>query len=567
MYTPSEEKTDATLEVRTLYKDLLLLSLLFGALFMAFLGSYPLANPDEGRYAEIAREMVSTGDWVLPRLNDVFYFEKPPLVYWANALGLRLFGGSEWGLRAVPAGFAVLGLLFTYLGGRGLGGRVAGWVAALLTGTSLLYFIIGRILILDMPVSALITGTLVCFMRGVKEPAGPRRRYWFWGLYACAALATLAKGLIGLAIPGAVMFLWLLVFNQWIRLLPMHLLSGAFIYLAIAAPWHLLAAQRHPGWAWFYFVHEHWLRFTTTIHDRYQPWWYFVPVLLAGFFPWTLHLWGGLKRSFSGGWRARDKHASSWFLLLWALFIFLFFSRSQSKLVPYIVPLFPALGILTGRWIAEVIEWKDWKALRMPAYSFFGFTFLLGTAFAVLAFIPELSGSPEVVVATRGRIFMLVGILYAGGLGALLLQRRGDAVKGLLWQAFSWCVALVVIASASPQIQTRSSRAVAEVFAAKAKAGEQVYHYKCFAHDFVYYTGVPVGFVEHRDELGYSVDSEAEKSGRFIDFAEFERRWAGSDRVWMLTRKTEALALQASGGERYHLIANRGRYYLFSNQP
>jgi hypothetical protein len=124
-----------------------------------------------------------------------------------------------------------------------------------------------------------------------------------------------------------------------------------------------------------------------------------------------------------------------------------------------------------------------------------------------------------------------------------------------------------VIASASSIIQQRSSRDVAEVFTAKATPADEVFHYRCFAHDFVYYTGRPVGLVDHRDELGYSLDPVARESGRFIDYAELQRRWAGKGRVWVLARKTEAEQLMDDPARRYHLIAANRRYYLFSNQP
>src|SRR4051812_19727919 len=200
-------------------RDIALLVLIFGVLVFAGLGQADLVNPDEGRYAEIPREMVATGDYVTPRLNGVVYFEKPPLVYWTMAAMLRVFGPSELSMRGANALFSLAGILMTYVLARRLYGRVAGLAAAMVLGTSLLYFALGRIILLDMPVSVLMSATLSCFILGVREPAGtPRRRWYLHGLYACAALATLAKGLIGFVLPGAVMFLWLLIFNEWRRL-------------------------------------------------------------------------------------------------------------------------------------------------------------------------------------------------------------------------------------------------------------------------------------------------------------------------------------------------------------
>lgn len=212
--------------------DLLVLVAVFGLLYLFRLGSYPFSDPDEGRNAEIAREMAATGDWITPRLNGVNYFEKPPLVYWLMAGSLKLFVQNEWAVRAVPAAFALWGVLLTYLAAGRRFGRDAGIMSAIVLGTSLLWFIIGHIPILDMAVSVLMAHALFAFIQGVHEPVLPtegwlsRRRGFFYQMYACMALATLAKGLIGFLVTGAVMFLWLLGFNQWKRLRPFYLASG-----------------------------------------------------------------------------------------------------------------------------------------------------------------------------------------------------------------------------------------------------------------------------------------------------------------------------------------------------
>ena len=357
-----------TSETPSWRRDLLWLVLAFGLLLGFRLGSYPLDNPDEGRNTEIPREMLATGDWVTPRLDGVNYFEKPPLMYWAVGASIQLFGPNEWAARAVPAWFALGGVLLTYGAARRLYGRPAGVASAVVLGTSLLYFGTGRFLVLDMPVSVLMSATLFCFILGVGEPPGARRRWLFYGLYASAALATLTKGFIGFLVTGAVMFLWLLIFNQWKRLRPLHLPSGVALFLLIAAPWHVLAAMRNETWAHRYIYFEHWARFTTTEHGRYQPWHYFIWILLGGLFPWMAFLWPAVRdavrggpfdkprvTSLSGDWAKRGENATAWFLVTWVAFIFLFFTKSQSKLPAYILPVFPALAVLVGRWLAGVI--------------------------------------------------------------------------------------------------------------------------------------------------------------------------------------------------------------------
>src|SRR6185436_4456401 len=230
----SSPQTNPSAPTASWRRDLLLLALVFGALYFFRLGSYPFSNPDEGRYAEIPREMLASGDWVTPRLNNVNYFEKPPLVYWATAVMGKIFGLNEWSVRAVPALFALWGVLLTYAAVRRLHGRNAGLAAAVVLGTSLMWFALGHIPLLDMAVSVLMARALFAFLIGVQEPEGRTRRLCFYKLYASMALATLAKGLIGFLVTGAVMFLWLLVFNQWKRLRPLYLPTGALLFLVIA---------------------------------------------------------------------------------------------------------------------------------------------------------------------------------------------------------------------------------------------------------------------------------------------------------------------------------------------
>lgn len=549
-------------------RDLLLLSILFGILFGARLGDLPLANPDEGRYAEIAREMLTSGDWVLPRLNEVFYFEKPPLVYWLTAVSMAVFGENAWAARLPNALIALGGILITYAATRRLYGRDAGFAAAVVLGTSVLFFVLGRILILDMTVSVFMAAALFCFILGVREKPGRTRRLFFYGLYASAALATLSKGLIGFLVSGAVMFFWLLVFNQWQRLRPFYLPSGALLFLAIAAPWHLLAAQRNPDWAHFYFVREHWLRFTTTTHGRYEPWWYFIPVLLAGLFPWTGYLWSSLRCGLAGGWAKRKENADTWFLVTWAAFIFLFFSRSQSKLQPYILPIFPALAALIGNWIA--VQWRgnSLRPFRVGLVIFSVITVLVGLAAAAVAIHPGLIREREFAEAARWHAVALAGAMLAG----TWLTWQFSRSRGVRWtfgaQAGMMVAFFLVANAVVPLVVHRNTLALAEIVSSKIQPGDRVYHYHGFFHDFIFYTKNPAGTVSWPDELELDIDSAARASGRYIDDAEFHRQWNGQQRLWVVARKRIADALLFSNPDfRYHLIGETQGHYLFSNKP
>ena len=603
--------------------DLLLLALAFGALNFFLLGRLPLANPDESRYAEIPREMLARGDWVTPRLNATPYFEKPPLVYWTVGLSRVLFGPGEFAVRLTPTLFGLGGVLLTYAAARRLHGRLAGLMAAIVLGTSLLYLVLSRILLLDMAVSVLMSATLFCFILGVREPSGSQRRWWFLGLYASAALATLAKGLIGLLLPGAVMFLWLLVFNQWRRLLPMHLAAGGILFLAVAAPWHVLAAQRNPDWLHFYFVHEHWERFTTTAHNRAAPPWFFIPIILAGLFPWVGFLGGAVREALAGGWARRRENADAWFLVTWVVFVFLFFSKSQSKLIPYILPVFPPLAVLIGAWLARrwpepptcrvspgradfvgagrdrvalpslprpvgagqtdispksifmAVKYPGWEEgtaarLRLGLGVFAFCCGLLGFALLVVVLKPGVIQDPAQAMALWPFGLALAAILFVGGVAAPWAARVRGLPAGLGTVVATMVGFFAVVVLAAPEFQRPGTKELAVVARARMQPPDRVYHYWAFFHDFVYYAERPVGLVSYSDELEVQFLAPAERAARFIDDAELRRQWLETGRVWLVVRKSDQArpkSVFADPAFGYHLIAETRAHSLISNQP
>jgi len=359
-------------------RDAVVLALAIGLFFALFLGSRPLSVPDEGRYVEIPREMVVSGDWLTPRLNGVKYFEKPPLFYWTEAFLVRLFGLSEWSVRMGPALFALFGCLAVYYAGARLYGRRAGILSAVVLATSVLYYALSRLISLDMPVSVLLTVSLLSFLLGTREPAGNSRRLFFWGFYAFAALATLTKGLIGIVFPGMIIFSWMLIAGEWRTLRTMHLASGLALFLLIAAPWHLLAGRANPEFFDFYFVREHFQRYLTKVHHHYKPFWFFIPIVVGGFLPWSAFLFQAVRHALPDSWADRKQNKEAIFLLLWAGLILLFFSASSSKLIPYVLPVLPPLALLVGKYLA------DTRPIG-PAWGFpVSFAALAGTAVLLL---------------------------------------------------------------------------------------------------------------------------------------------------------------------------------------
>jgi 4-amino-4-deoxy-L-arabinose transferase-like glycosyltransferase len=542
----------------------------FGLLYFFQLGGPTLTNPDEGRYAEIPREMVASGDWITPRLNGVNYFEKPPLMYWAVAGCLKVFGPGEWSMRAMPVLFALGGVLLTYAAARSLYGRDAGLLSAAVLGSSLLYFVIAHIILLDMAVSVLMSATLFCFILGVREPPGAKRRWLFYGLYTSAALATLTKGLIGVLVTGAVLFLWLLLFHQWKRLRPFHLLEGALLFLAIAAPWHVLVAWHNETWMHRYFVYEHWLRFMTPVASRPGAWYYYIGIVLAGLIPWVGFLWPAVREGVRGGWAARAKNADAWFLVTWAGFMFLFFTKSHSKLAPYILPVFPALAVLIGSWLAQVRHEGSVARLRFGLGVFSFVSGLLAVALCVVVARPALVHLDEAqALALQPFAFTMAVVLLLGGILTPWLAKIRGVGAALAGMVVTMALFLLVVQFAAPDIPKPGTKPLALLVKAGAQPGDRVLHYHDFFHDFTFYAGRVVDLVgaQATGELELEEDAAARASGRFMDDAEFRRQWTGPARLWVVASRNDIKELFADPQFHYHLLGQTKNHYLFSNQP
>jgi 4-amino-4-deoxy-L-arabinose transferase-like glycosyltransferase len=323
----------------------------------------PMLDPDEGRYAEIPREMLASGDFITPRFNDLKYFEKPPLQYWATAGMYALFGLSEWTSRAWSVGlaFACLPLVFAWV--RRLYGDDAALTAAGALGVSPFFLVIGHLNLLDAAFTFWLTAAVLAFTLAQSAPPGAAaERRWMLATWALAALAVLSKGIVVGVLAGGALVLYTLLerdVQPWRRL---HARAGLALFALIAVPWFLLVSLRNPSFPGFFFVHEHFARFLTTVHQRVEPWWYFLPLLLAAVLPWLVPLARAARAAWSDtGVPAAAAEAAAAgtpfrplrFLLIYAAVTLVFFSASGSKLAPYILPMVPVLAALTGAYLRD----------------------------------------------------------------------------------------------------------------------------------------------------------------------------------------------------------------------
>ena len=325
-------------------------------LFVFHLGARDIWDIDEGMHSAMAQTMLLTGDWVTPVFNGEPFFDKPVLFNWLNATAFLIFGISEFAARLPSALAGLACVIVTYLFGRKMYDAGTGLLAAVILATSLEVLVLSRVVQYDMLFALLITLALYLFAMGVVETR--HRKSFFLGFYAAAALAILAKGPLGLLLPGMVIGTYLLIERRLGLLREIQLPAGLLIVALIVAPWFALMEQANPGYLDYFIFKQHFGNFLGgegALAPRHpEPLYYYLPVLLGGLLPWSLMLPQAMARGLREDRRAG--RGLSLYLVIWAIGIFLFFTLATSKLSTYLLPMFPAAALLLGRYWRQFLD-------------------------------------------------------------------------------------------------------------------------------------------------------------------------------------------------------------------
>ncbi|HUF94271.1 MAG TPA: glycosyltransferase family 39 protein, partial [Candidatus Limnocylindria bacterium] len=547
------------------------LPLLFAALDLELL------DPDEGLYADIARTMYVSGDWVLPRFNGLPYLEKPPLLFWLGALTMR--GDlAEWPLRLWSALAALGTVLLTWRIGRHLYGDRAG----LLAGVAMITMVGNALYVRKLSTDFVFVFCLTLVMYGLTRDAsaGERGRGRFLWCYAGAALALLSKGLIGLVFPALIVGL-ALAWTRTLTVRDLNLGCGSAVFTALALPWHAAAAWREPALFHFYVVDNQILRFLGgrgVVEDD-------VPMSTLGFlavsfvwmFPWGVFL---LARRAAGGARTDGWRALP---VIWAAVIVIFFAMSRSKLEYYAVPAFPAVAILAGAAWASGRDIGRWLAVGLGGVVAFGLA-CLGLA---LRLTPEqtLFGLAELNVYYRILREQGLPLPFAsvqpfatllGGLGAVLVLGWGAAA--LCWMRARPRAAFACVVAMSAGIATlvitllhvvephHSAKAVSAAITARLGADDVVVHEGSLEYSAAlpFYTGRRVVIVNGaRGDLD-TASRLPEARGYFVDRDGLAALWPGPRRVLLVTQRPRARSVVGTLPSPV-LIGQFGSRWLYSN--
>lgn len=555
--------------------DLVFLGLAITIFYLCWLGSYPLFTPDEGRYSEVAREMMASGDYITPRVNGVPFLDKPALYYWLQALAMHLFGVTEWSLRLFPALFGILGCLATYITGRNLFSRRTGLISATILATTPLFFGGSHYADLNMEVAVFISTTLFCIINGLVSE-GKKQRGFFIAAYIFAAGAFLTKGLIGIAFPGIITLLWIILLNRWDALKKASLGTGLIIFSALAFPWYVLAQLANANFLHFFFVTQQVSRFLSAeTFNNPTPAWFYLPIVLIGFFPWTIFLIQALCKNIGLVIHSRKENAAMLFFLLWFVVIFGFFSIPHSKTVGYIFPVFPTLAILVGHYLALRYEQPAHRAIYWAVGNFVILSLVLG---GILITLPRLDILSNVTATLYPYLYTFATIfIVAAGLSILCIKRKTLLPLILLCAVCSGTFLLILTKNAA-YLNINSAKPLTTYLQPMLHPQDEVAGYFKFYQDVPIYLQRKIIIVANwqapdiatRDnwvrELWYGMSFEKGSNNYLLNETEFWQRWNSDKRIFVFVNDNYFEQF-VSHTKHYFILKKHKEIMLLSNKP
>ena len=576
----------------------LIMAMLLGAsllLLLWQLGAYGLIDVDEGRYAEVPREMFATGDWLTPRLNFINFFDKPPLLYWGIALSYAVFGVNEFAARLIPALAALLGVGVAAVLGRRMFGARAGFLSGLILLTSLMWTVMARVVLTDMVVSSLVFCALAFWWMAISETASARRKTGFLALFwVCLGLGMLAKGPVAPVLCGGTIFVYLLISKQWKSLRQMGWIWGLPLFIAVAAPWYFAIAARHPEFNHAFWFEQNFARFTGAIKkvDHVEGPLFLFQYLPLIIFPWSVFALPALFGNWKKLWPARtEKQRAAIFLLTAFGCVMLFFSASESKLITYILPVVPPLAILMAAYFDRILNEPNLGVFASVCGGIFAAILIIGGAVAWFVAPAKLDpiGASDFVAHFAALALFWWGIALAWAVakrncGALLAATAGG-------YALCFMVAMTLVAQIMPGITTAPLVAQIKfgieggpaniigspqspVFGTNNRPETEILAIG-FSQSLPFYTGKRIRVMGTPDELRAAKPhlAPAERARWFFNIAPDLRRlmlvktpvycvirrnhWQGyEERAALALQNTRGQIFEVAGNKRFVIIAN-----------
>lgn len=535
-------------------------------LYIGLLAAIPQMEPDETRYSLIATAMNESGNYVTPHIKNTIYLEKPPLVSWVTAAFFKVLGENDFAARLFTGLCAWGCIILSYFIGRHFRDEKTGLYAAAILTVSCYHFFLGRINILDMPLTFFIC---LAIWLGYLALERQNQKYLFYLFYFVCGLTFLTKGLVGVLFPFAILIIWLIWVGQWQKILLFFSPVGILIFLIVVCPWVILAQKENPDFLWFFFVQEHFLRFTTKMHGKMQPFYYFLPIILAGTIPWSVYIikaWNNItfKDSFF-------KSNENKLLLVWFLFILLFYSVSSSKLITYIAPVFIPLSLFA----ACILQKYDNAPLSDESGVGFRVIIIIQTLLLVLAMfsIPLL---PMLFPAIKGLVIMTSGYwwLYITlpVITLIMMIFLPDLIfrkirKG--WFLTIYALSALFLGSLLLPLNDfmapyRSTKVTREAISRYVPASQDLYQYRDNFYGIDFYNKIRTPIVEDFGELSEGIAKLApeERKRYFLSADDFFALCAQKKEVYSIAHHRKSLNEIKAKMPKTEVLWDNGAFYL-----
>ncbi len=545
------------------WRRLAICGLIAGVLYLPGLGSPALWEPDEGRYAEIAREMLRSADYITPRDDWVRYFEKPPLMYWATAGSIAALGENEFAVRLPAALFSIGEVIVTCALAEAMFGASVGLLAAIALALSPLVWGFARFITLDPALAFFVTAALGSFWAAAAVPGFRSRdsRRWMVVAAAMTAMGTLAKGPVALVICGCVAAIYILLENRTRELSAVPWLECGLVYAALVVPWFAAVAAFNPEFLGYFFVHEHLQRYLANTEHGWGPWFLFA-VAAAGAWPWLYFVPLGITEM---RWRhTRDTRESSAlrFLSIWFAFVLVFFSIPRAKLGTYVLPAMPPLAIVAGYGLSRLIELDRERVRRVLRwFAIINVSLAAGCVIALVSAHPSLGGW----LVLDG--IMIAGCLAIGAAAAFAIGTRGN-VRGAIA-----VIALAIAAAGVAAIKARadvaplvSYRRLARAITPTLAPGCVLASYRHQEQSLPFYTHTREVMVDYLGELG-AERASPDGAGSFMDKAQLQALWGSANCVVLVVNQRDYEALAFILKPAPIMIACEGKKLAVYNRP
>jgi 4-amino-4-deoxy-L-arabinose transferase-like glycosyltransferase len=507
----------------------------------------PQMEPDEARYSLIPSAMNQSGNYITPHIKNVIYLEKPPLVSWATAISFKVFGENDFSARLFAALCAGGCILLAYFIGRHFRDEKTGLYAAMLLTISAFPFVLGHINILDMTLTFFVSLSIWLGYLALQK----QKKYLYYLFYFICALAFLTKGVIGVVFPFGILVIWLIWTGKWRQIWKLFSPIGILICLIVVFPWLIMAHNENPDFLWFFFVREHFLRFTTKMHGKTEPFYFYLPILVGGLIPWLLYLIKAWKnRYITESLFSPDENK---LLIVWFLLIFIFYTVSSSKLVTYIAPVFLPLALFAGCIFKKYEEEMPMEQNAMQVIIYRLAIIFQSLIFFIILMLPPIfkkySDAEKglvILVSDRWWLYIVIPVI-----ALLLLTFLPDLIykkfkRGWFFSIYVLCAILLgsmLFPLNDFLAPYRSAEVTKEAIARYVPKVRDLYQYKINFYGIDFYNKIRTPIVDDFGELseGIAKMPEKERKHYFLSAEEFFKLYAEKKDIYCITQHKEKL--------------------------